>query len=111
MDRPLQASGCVQGSATWTVSTSGTAGSSNFNGSSGTCTANVQRVRQLSVGFWQDIYKGDLGRARVGLEYEYVTLDLFSGTAGAGLAANTANTGQHPNNNISSATIRSTERG
>ena len=43
------------------------------------CAANVQRVQELTVGFWQDIYKGDLGRARVGLQYEYVALTLFSG--------------------------------
>ena len=38
-----------------------------------------KRVQEFTIGFWQDIYKGDLGRARVGLQYEYVTLDLFSG--------------------------------
>ena len=40
------------------------------------------------------MYKGDLGRVRFGLQYEFVQLDLFSGkgsVAGAGL---------HPNNNI-----------
>jgi hypothetical protein len=74
----------------------GSTTSGGFNGASATCAANVQRVREFTVGFWQDIYKGDLGRARVGLQYEYVTLDLFSGTPiGAG-----ANTGLHPNNNI-----------
>ena len=31
-----------------------------------TCTANVQRVQEITVGFWQDIYKGDLGRVRFG---------------------------------------------
>ncbi len=78
---------------------SGTLASTNgagFNGATGTCAANVQRVREITAGFWQDIYKGDLGRARVGLEYEYVTLNLFSGlSTGTG-----ANTGLHPNNNI-----------
>ena len=50
-----------------------------FNGSSAFCAANVKRAQEFTVGFWQDIYKGDLGRARVGVQYEYVTLDLFSG--------------------------------
>jgi len=75
----------------------------NFNTNSTVCTANVQRVREITVGFWQDIYKGDLGRARVGLQYEYVMLDLFSGLATAtSLAGNNPipNTGLHPNNNI-----------
>jgi hypothetical protein len=80
----------------------------NNNGGTGTnfntnSTANVQRVREITVGFWQDIYKGDLGRARVGLQYEYVMLDLFSGLATpTSLAGNNPipNTGLHPNNNI-----------
>jgi hypothetical protein len=82
------------------ASTDGTAGSTNYNGSSGTCTANVQRVREITVGFWQDFYKGDLGRLRYGLQYEYVTLDLFSGVTAAGTPAGSGNTGLHPNNNI-----------
>ena len=73
------------------------------------CAANVQRVQEFTIGFWQDIYKGDLGRARVGLQYEYVTLDLFSGATGTipgasgvttAAATAGANTGLHPNNNI-----------
>ena len=60
------------------VNTNGGTGT-NFNTNSTACTANVQRVREITVGFWQDIYKGDLGRARVGLEYEYVMQDLFPG--------------------------------
>jgi hypothetical protein len=79
-----------------------------FNGASGSCAANVQRIQEITVGFWQDIYKGDLGRARVGLQYEYVQQQLFSGaTAIPGTAFPTgptltsaANTGLHPNNNI-----------
>jgi hypothetical protein len=75
----------------------------NYNTNSTVCTANVQRVREITVGFWQDIYKGDLGRARIGLQYEYVMLDLFSGLAHATSFAGTnpiPNSGLHPNNNI-----------
>jgi hypothetical protein len=74
----------------------------NFNTNSTVCTANVQRVREITVGFWQDIYKGELGRARV-VQYEYVMLDLFSGLATPTSFAGTnpiPNTGLHPNNNI-----------
>jgi hypothetical protein len=84
------------------VNTNGGTGT-NFNTNSTVCTANVQRVREITVGFWQDIYKGDLGRARVGLEYEYVMQDLFPGLAKATSFAGTnpiPNTGLHPNNNI-----------
>ena len=72
----------------------GTAGSSNFNGSSGTCTANVQRLQMISVGFWQDFYKGDLGRMRYGVNYEWIQQDLFNGLPGSVAG------GLHPNNNI-----------
>jgi hypothetical protein len=91
------------------VQVPGSTTSEGFNGSSALCAANVQRVQEFTIGFWQDIYKGDLGRARVGLQYEYVTLDLFSGTGGhipgasgvtTAAATAAANTGLHPNNNI-----------
>lgn len=86
----------------------GSTDSIGFNGSSLVCAANVQRVQEFTIGFWRDIYKGDLGRARVGLQYEYVMLDLFPGAtivpAGGGLTAAqataAANTGLQPNNNI-----------
>jgi hypothetical protein len=77
--------------------------SAGFNaGSNGNCTANVQRIQEFTVGFWQDIYKGDLGRARVGLQYEYVTQHLFSGTTAAlaGVPVSFNNSGLNPNNNI-----------
>jgi hypothetical protein len=86
----------------------GSTNGAGFNAGTGVCAANVKRVQEFTVGFWQDIYKGDLGRARVGVQYEYVTLDLFSGAtvipAGNGLTAAQAtagaNSGLHPNNNI-----------
>jgi hypothetical protein len=88
----------------------GSTTSEGFNGSSALCAANVKRVQELTIGFWQDIYKGDLGRARVGLQYEYVALDLFSGATGtipsavtgvsSAVATAGANSGLHPNNNI-----------
>jgi hypothetical protein len=53
----------------------------------------VQRAQEITVGFWQDVYKGDLGRVRFGVQYEFVQLDLFNGT---GSVAG----GLHPNNNI-----------
>jgi hypothetical protein len=81
-------------------------GAFGFNGSAANCAANVQRVQEFTVGFWQDIYKGDLGRARVGLQYEYVQQKIFSGTTtlaalgGGGVTTAFANTGLNPNNNI-----------
>jgi hypothetical protein len=90
------------------LSTNGGTGS-NYNINSAVCTANVQAVREITAGFWQDIYKGDLGRARVGLQYEFVSLDLFRGlaTPNALLGGNPLpNTGLHPNNNIVFLSLR-----
>jgi hypothetical protein len=85
------------------IETAATLASTNGAGFIGSgCTGNVQRVREITAGFWQDFYKGDLGRMRYGLEYEYVMLDLFSGaTTGIG-----ANTGLHPSNNIVFISLR-----
>jgi hypothetical protein len=64
-----------------------------FNGNTGICAGNVHRASEITVGFWQDFYKGPLGRLRYGAQYEYTQLDLFSGsTTIAG-----ANTGLRPN--------------
>jgi hypothetical protein len=42
------------------------------------CTANTRRLQELTVGFWQNVYKGDLGRATVGAQYEYIKRDTFA---------------------------------
>jgi hypothetical protein len=73
-----------------------------------TCTANVQRTQELTIGFWYGLYKGDLGQVRVGAQYEFVKLQAFSGTpvatgigtAAAPLAGPTPNQGLNPYNNI-----------
>jgi hypothetical protein len=91
-------SGCAGGGLP-VANFDGTAGSANFNGATGTCTGNVQRVQEITVGFWQDFYKGDLGRMRYGLQYEHVWLDLFNGIGSiAG--------GLHPTNDIVFFSIR-----
>jgi hypothetical protein len=43
------------------------------------CTANVKRTQEITVGFWQNVYKGDMGRLAFGVQYEYVKLDAFPG--------------------------------
>jgi len=64
------------------------------------CAFNVQRVQELTIGFWQDVYKGDLGRVRVGGQYEYVRLTAFPGAAGPTTATSQPNAGLNPYNNI-----------
>jgi hypothetical protein len=72
-----------------------------------TCTANVQRTQELTVGFWQNLYKGDMGRVTFGMQYEYVKLDAFPGAATHALAiAGTPNQGLSPNNNIIYTSLR-----
>jgi hypothetical protein len=40
-------------------------------------------VAELTVGFWQNLYKGDYGRVAAGLQYEYIKRDVFAGIGGA----------------------------
>jgi hypothetical protein len=47
------------------------------------CIANNRRVIELAIGFWQDLYKGDFGRLRVGAQYEYLRREVFAGIGGA----------------------------
>ena len=61
-------------------------------------------------GFWYNVYKGDLGRVRVGLQYEYWQLNAFgtsptpaptvisAATTGQGTITTTPNGGLNPNN-------------
>ena len=37
----------------------------------------------LTVGFWQNVYKGDYGRVAVGAQYEYIKREVFEGVGGA----------------------------
>jgi len=65
----------------------------------------VQRTQELTVGFWQQLYKGDLGQVRVGAQYEFVRLEAFAGTGTplgikAGTAGPQPNAGLNPYNNV-----------
>ncbi len=67
----------------------------------GACTANVKRTQELSIGFWQQLYKGDLGQVRVGAQYEFVRLQAFDGLGKVTVANGpTPNQGLNPYNNI-----------
>lgn len=114
---PLLANnGCSLANPAYAGSTSsGVVGTASFNSpiAGSTCTANVQKTQEITVGVWQDAYKGALGRVRVGLQYEYVRLTAFgtncalAGAAGcvAG-ATSTPNAGLNPNNNIVFLSLR-----
>jgi hypothetical protein len=46
------------------------------------CIANNQRLSEITAGFWQNVYKGDLGRVTVGAQYEYIKRKAFVGIGG-----------------------------
>jgi hypothetical protein len=57
---------------------------SSFGGATPTtCIGNNKRVSELTVGFWQNLYKGDYGRVAAGAQYEYIKRDAFPGVGGA----------------------------
>ncbi len=96
--------GCLEENAAY-ANNPGGIGTASFNSpiSGLTCTANVKRTQELTIGFWQNIYKGPVGRFVFGMQYEYVRLEAFPGVpTGAG----TPNAGLNPNNNIFFTSIR-----
>jgi hypothetical protein len=78
----------------------GTLGGFNTPIAGTACTFDVQKAQEFTIGFWQDAYKGNLGRIRYGLQYEYVRLTAFAGVPGPITATSTPNQGLTPNNNI-----------
>jgi hypothetical protein len=98
--------GFFDGGCAVQVTTSTTA--ATFNPNSGTtCAAslNVQRTQEITVGFWQNVYKGNLGRIAAGLQYEYLRLTAFPGTATVA-GGPTPNQGLNPNENVVFVSLR-----
>jgi hypothetical protein len=46
----------------------------------GTCAGATKDVWELTGGLWDKVYEGNFGSVRVGLQYEYIQRELFSGT-------------------------------
>jgi hypothetical protein len=65
--------------------------SPGYNGSStgyypgGSCGAQTRDVQEITGGYWYDIYKGEHGRLRQGLQYGYAVREGWSGTVTDGL--------------------------
>ena len=49
---------------------------------SGTCQAETRDIRQITGGFWHDLYKGNFGRLVAGAQVSYTERDAFRGAAG-----------------------------
>lgn len=48
----------------------------------GTCQAQTNDLKQITGGFWQDVYKGDYGRFTIGFQGGEIWRDAFSGKGG-----------------------------
>jgi hypothetical protein len=56
---------------------------SSFSGTTpANCIANNKRVSEITVGFWQNLYKGDYGRVALGGQYAYIRRESFTGVGG-----------------------------
>ena len=50
----------------------------------GSCGAQTRNVQEITGGYWYDIYKGDRGRLRQGVQYGYAVREGWSGASGIG---------------------------
>jgi hypothetical protein len=56
---------------------------SSFGGATpANCIANNKRLSEVTLGFWQNIYKGDYGRLAAGAQYAYIKREAFEGLGG-----------------------------
>ena len=62
---------------------SGALVNSGCNTLGGACQAETQDLKQVVLGTWQNIYKGNYGRFVVGVQGSYIERDAFSGVGGA----------------------------
>jgi hypothetical protein len=67
----------------------------------GTCAANTRSSNEITAGFWQDLYRGNLGRFVVGAQYEYIQRITFPGQVNGVLAR-----GPNPNEQVVMTSIR-----
>jgi hypothetical protein len=59
-------------------------GASTGYAAGGSCGAQTRNVQEATGGYWYDIYKGDKGRLRQGLQYGYAVREAWSGASGIG---------------------------
>jgi len=67
-----------------TIANPGYSGSSTGYYPGGSCGAQSRDVQEITGGYWYDIYKGDRGRLRQGLQYGYAVREGWSGASGIG---------------------------
>lgn len=54
----------------------------SFTGGTNNCNAINKQISDVTVGFWQNLYKGDFGRVATGLQWEYIKRESFNGVGG-----------------------------
>ncbi len=50
---------------------------------SGACVGQTREVQQIAVGAWDNVYTGNFGQLRIGLQYSYTKRTAFTGVGGA----------------------------
>jgi hypothetical protein len=56
----------------------------SFTGGASNCAAINRTLSDVTVGFWQDFYKGNYGRVAGGFEWEIIRRQSFAGVSGVG---------------------------
>ncbi|HYM02257.1 MAG TPA: hypothetical protein VET85_04865 [Stellaceae bacterium] len=59
-------------------------GAVNNVGCGSACGAQTENLKQIAIGTWQDVYKGNYGRWVVGLQGSYLDREAFTGAHGIG---------------------------
>jgi len=96
-------SALLSNAACLTVANPGYNGSSTGYYSGGSCGAQTRDVQEITGGYWYDIYKGDRGRLRQGIQYGY---SVREGWSGAPLAGTTTGVGAKGIDNMVWTTFR-----
>jgi hypothetical protein len=79
--------GCIKGLTGFGVPSAVNTGcnittAASFTGGTSNCAAINKSVSDVTVGFWQDFYKGNYGRLAGGFEWEYIRRSAFPGYGG-----------------------------
>ena len=77
----------LSNSACNTIASPGYSGSSTGYYPGGSCGAQTRDVQEATGGYWYDIYRGEHGRLRQGVQYGYAVREGWSGAGSPGIGA------------------------
>jgi hypothetical protein len=78
----------------------------SFGGGASGCAGNTKMITDVTVGFWQNLYNGDVGRFALGVQWELISRKLFDGLNAATLATATGTVAPSTSDNIVMTSIR-----